>query len=161
MNGLPVAAGLAQGQGEGLSVVGQVPAVQRNRPVCTQSVRVEQYVLFCAGFVLPPVDDRLILEALFAAVKKPPGDQRRNTQFVVLLQFAEAFEKSGALWKLRELFGGELCLCFHPFASLRAVDLLHPAVRIRNLRAVVDVDVIDRAGCRILEPALGSGGGSE
>ena len=107
MNRLPVTAGFAQGVSEHFAVIGEVVSAESHRPVFAEAVRVEEDLFDGSLLFLPPVNNGLILEALFAAVKEAPGDDGGHAGFIVVLEFAEPLEEGGTFRQFGEVIAGQ------------------------------------------------------
>ena len=142
----PVAAGLGQAIGHQLAILGDVITGQGDGTVLRESIGVQQHLLFGPRFILPPVGDRLPLEAGLPGIKETPRDLVRHAVFVVILKLLQPVQQGRAPGQLAEEILGKLRLGIDPSHGLRAIEVLHPAIGISHGGAVEHVRGIGTAG---------------
>lgn len=160
--GGPVGAGLGEGVGKELAVLGDGGAGDGDGAIGREGVGIEQEDFLGIGFVLAPVVDALVLQARFAGVKEAAGDEGGQTVLVVVPGFGEAFFEGLALGDFGEKGFGESLLRFDPGSGLGGVEVFEPAVGVGDGLAVEGFGDVSAAGFGVGEGCgLFCGGGHD
>ena len=150
----PVGAGDRDPVAEELSVVGRRELVHRDRPFARERVRVDEDPGGGQGTV-DHAGDRLVLEPGIAGEEEPPARLLGQSVAGIVPEGLQPPLDRSPLGHLRQRRGRRGPLGSHPRGRLRRIDILHPAVGIRHLRAEVVVHLGPPKGCRV----IGSAGG--
>ena len=146
----PVAAGLGDGVGGVAAVVGDADAAERDRAVGGHGVGVKQDVRL-AGETLLPEDDVLVLQAFVVGVEVAGAAARGCGVALEVGEVHEARVHFFAARRAVDVGTGEKVFGVDPGLYVGRVDVLHPAVGVRDFGAEIVVDLFDGVGFGVLE----------
>ena len=115
---------------------------------------IDQHLGFALDALLD-VEHALVLQAVVLAEEEVVALARRRRVLRVVVEVLAAASVSCARNGIFSRYANVTLFCASTHAWSRRVVVLEPAIRVRHLRAVIGVDVIDGPGDRVLQSALG------
>ncbi len=146
----PIGASLGLSVGQVLRIRRRHPRRQLGRSIRPQRVRIDDD-RFRTGQRFASKHHRLLLEAFVAVVEPMTSFVERHRHLRVVPQLADSRLERVAKRKRVQVLEGDGVLRCDPLLHCRRVEVLHPAVGIGDLRAVIGVDDIAFAWRRVCD----------